>query len=147
MLVIRLQRIGKKHQPSYRVVAAEKRSKLGGPPVEDLGFYNPFTKKAVFKNERISHWLSVGAKPTPTVHNLLVKNGVVNAQKMKIFINKQEASTVTVPKAVEPPVEKPKESTVEMPVESPVEVPNESLVEPTTETESPAETETPAETI
>ena len=145
MLVIRLQRIGKKHQPSYRVVAAEKRSKLGGPPVEDLGFYNPFTKKAVFKNERISHWLSVGAKPTPTVHNLLVKNSVVNAPKMKISINKQEVSAATAPKAVAPPVETPKESTVEMPVESSVEVLNESLagtpVEPIVETESLAETE------
>ncbi len=119
MLVIRLQRIGKKHQPSYRVVAAEKRSKLGGPPVEDLGFYNPFTKKAVFKNERISHWLSVGAKPTPTVHNLLVKSGVVNAPKMKISINKQEASAVTVPKAVEAPVETPLEPQAE--IETPAE--------------------------
>lgn len=142
MLVIRLQRIGKKHQPSYRVVAAEKRSKLGGPPVEDLGFYNPFTKKAVFKNERISHWLSVGAKPTPTVHNLLVKNAVVNAPKMKISINKPEASAVTAPKAVEPSVEMSKESSVEMPVESPVEVLNESSVE--TPVEPPTETESPA---
>ena len=39
MLAIKLQKIGKKHQPSFRLVIAEKRSKLGGPPVEDLGFY------------------------------------------------------------------------------------------------------------
>lgn len=145
MLVIRLQRIGKKHQPSYRVVVAERRSKLGGPPVEDLGSYNPFTKKAVFKNERILHWLGVGAKPAPTVHNLLVKNKIVVGPKMKIQINKPEAGAAAAPKAVEPSVETPKESSVEIPVESPVEVPNESPVEapiePVAQTETPAETE------
>ena len=135
MLVIRLQRIGKKHQPSYRVVAAEKRSKLGGPPVEDLGSYNPFTKKAAFKNERILHWLSVGAKPTPTVHNLLVKNTVINSPKMKISINKPEAGGVTIPKAVESPVEVSNEFSVETSNKSSLEVP----VESAPETESVAE--------
>ncbi len=145
MLVIRLQRIGKKHQPSYRVVAAEKRSKLGGPPVEDLGSYNPFTKKAAFKNERISHWLSVGAKPTPTVHNLLVKNTVINAPKMKISINKPEPGAVVAPKAVGPSVEAPKESSVEMPVESPVEAQSESSVETPAESSVEASIEPVAE--
>ncbi len=45
MLMLKLKRIGKKHQPSFRIVVAEGRSKLGGPPVEDLGSYNAFTKK------------------------------------------------------------------------------------------------------
>ncbi len=49
MLAIKLQRGGKKHQPSYRLVVAEKRSKMAAPPVEDLGTYNPFTKKAVLQ--------------------------------------------------------------------------------------------------
>ena len=41
MLAIKLKRIGKKHQPSYRIVVAEKRSKLNGRYVEDLGWLNP----------------------------------------------------------------------------------------------------------
>ncbi|MBI4085631.1 MAG: 30S ribosomal protein S16 [Candidatus Liptonbacteria bacterium] len=137
MLVIRLQRIGKKHQPSYRVVASEKRSKLGGPPVEDLGHYNPSTKKAVFKNERISHWLGVGAKPTPTVHNLLVKNGVLNSPKMKIHINKPE------PGAAAEVVSKPVEISAEATNESQVEAVNESIAEMPSEssTETPAQAE------
>ncbi|HUX35922.1 MAG TPA: 30S ribosomal protein S16 [Candidatus Paceibacterota bacterium] len=90
MLVIRLNRIGKKHQPSYRLVVSERRSKLGGPPAEDLGFYNPFTKATGFKQERVRYWLGVGAKPTVTVHNLLVKQGVLGGEKIKLSIKKAE---------------------------------------------------------
>ena len=89
MLVIRFQRIGKKHQPSYRIAVAERRSKLGAPPVEDLGSYDPFAKKAALKGERIRHWLKMGAKPSPTVHNLLVKEGVAIGPKMKVYIKRQ----------------------------------------------------------
>ena len=84
MTVLRLQRIGRKAQPSYRLVVANGRSKLNGPPIEDLGSYNVFTKKHGFKAERVKHWLSLGAKATVTVHNLLVKNGVINEKKIPI---------------------------------------------------------------
>ena len=86
MLVIRLRRIGKKHQPSYRVVVSERRSKLGGPPVEDLGFYNPSTKSFSAKKDRVEYWLSHGAHATPTVHNLLVTHKVLVAPKIKLRI-------------------------------------------------------------
>ena len=81
---MRFQRVGKKHQPGYRLVVAEKRSKLGAPPVEDLGSYDPVTKKATFNKERISHWIQKGADPSVTVHNLLVKEGILNAPKIKM---------------------------------------------------------------
>jgi len=84
MLALKLQRIGRRHQPSYRVVVAEKRSKLGGPPVEDLGSYSTQTKQVVLKKERILHWLSKGAKPTVTIHNLLVREGVVTTPKIAL---------------------------------------------------------------
>ncbi|MDO8537052.1 MAG: 30S ribosomal protein S16 [bacterium] len=88
MLAIKLQRIGKKHQPSYRVVVAEKRSKLNGPPVEDLGSYNPATKQLNVAKERVEHWLKVSATPTTTVHNLLVKNGIVSGKKIAVKMKK-----------------------------------------------------------
>ncbi len=94
MLTIRLQRIGKKHQPSFRVVVAERRSKLGGPPVEDLGSYEPRTKKVTVEKERVLHWLKTGVKASPTVHNLLVKGGVVSGPKITIKIRKQAAAEV-----------------------------------------------------
>jgi small subunit ribosomal protein S16 len=91
MLAIKLQRIGKKHQPGYRLVVAEKRSKLKAPPAEDLGSWNPFTKKANLKSDRVFHWIKVGARPTATVHNLLVKEGILNAPKVKIKVKAKAA--------------------------------------------------------
>src|SRR6266700_3477815 len=88
MLAIKLQRIGKKHQPSYRFVVAEKRSKMAAPPVEDLGSYNPFTKVASLKKDRISHWMKMGAQPTTSVHNLLVTAGAVTGKKLAVKMKK-----------------------------------------------------------
>ena len=89
MLAIKLQRIGKKHQPSYRLVVAEKRSKMAAPPVEDLGAYNPFTKLATFNKERLSHWVKMGAQPTVTAHNLLVGQGILAVKKMAVKMRKK----------------------------------------------------------
>ena len=75
MLAIKLQRIGKKHQPSYRLVVAESRSKMAAPPVEDIGSYNPFTKAVTLKKERALHWMKMGAQPTVTAHNHFGKTG------------------------------------------------------------------------
>ena len=88
MLAIKLQRIGKKHQPSYRLVVAPARSKMAGPPVEDLGSYHPKTKAAAFKKERVFYWLGVGAQPTVSVHNLLVAQGVISAPKLAVKMPK-----------------------------------------------------------
>ncbi|PIR89541.1 MAG: 30S ribosomal protein S16 [Candidatus Harrisonbacteria bacterium CG10_big_fil_rev_8_21_14_0_10_40_38] len=95
MLAIKLKRIGKKHQPSYRVVVTEKRSKLKGRYVEDLGWYNPMQEKDNLKieGERVNYWMGNGAKPTDTVHNLLVRAGVLNSPKIpvhKIVVKKAE---------------------------------------------------------
>lgn len=121
MLVIRLQRIGKKHQPSFRIVVSERRSKLGGPPVEDLGAYNPQTKAMAVDKEKVAHWIKVGAKATPTVHNLLVKAGAIVGPKVAIKIKKPKAvaeASAAPAVSTEPAVtvaaveeEKPKEET------------------------------------
>lgn len=92
MLKIKLQRVGKKHQPSFRLVVAERRSKLDGPPVEYLGSYSVSAKKADFDKDRISHWLKVGARPTVTVHNLLIKEGIISGSKFPVKIKKARAS-------------------------------------------------------
>ena len=89
MLAIKLQRIGKKHQPSYRLVVAPKRSKMAGPPVEDLGSYNTFTKRSRVNKERVAYWLRVGAQPTVTVHNFLVKEGVLASAKLPVKMKKK----------------------------------------------------------
>jgi small subunit ribosomal protein S16 len=94
MLAIKLQRIGKKHQPSYRLVVAVKKSKMIAPPVEDLGSYSSFTKTANFKKDRISYWIGVGAQPTLTVHNLLVTQGILSSKKLPVKMKKAVVSPV-----------------------------------------------------
>ncbi len=91
MLAIKLQRVGKKHQPSYRFVVAERRSKMAAPPVEDLGSYNPATKTATVSKDRVAHWIKMGAQPTVTVHNLFVKEGIVSAAKRPVKMKKKTA--------------------------------------------------------
>ena len=111
MLAIKLQRVGKKHQPSYRVVVAEKKSKMGAPPVEDLGSYSTQTKKAQLKTERVQHWISVGAQPTATIHNLLVNEGLLKRAKLQMkFKVPEKAPVAEVPAAVSAPAEKPAET-------------------------------------
>ncbi len=77
MLRIRLSRTGKKRQPSYRVVVAEKDAKRDGRVVERIGHYNPLTNPAEFRIDeaRALHWLSVGAQPSDAVRVLLNKQG------------------------------------------------------------------------
>ncbi len=92
MLAIKLQRIGKKHQPSYRLVVAERRSKMAAPPVEDLGSYNPATKTVAVAKDRVVYWIKSGAQPTITVHNLFVKEGIVAAPKRPVKMKKKKAA-------------------------------------------------------
>ncbi len=102
MLVIRFFRQGKKNQPSFKIVVTDKRkSSTGGRFVEDVGFYNPITKEKNLKAERIKYWISVGAKPLETVHNLLVSGKIIEGKKIKIYrrLKKKEE----VPKAPEAP--------------------------------------------
>lgn len=80
MLRIRLSRTGKKRQPSYRVVVAEKEAKRDGRVVERIGYYNPRTEPAEFQIQeaRALHWLSVGAQPSDAVRILLQKQGTLD---------------------------------------------------------------------
>ena len=72
-------------------MVAEKRSKLTGESIEDLGSYNTFTKKATFKKDRINYWLGVGAVATPSIHNLLIREKVLEGKKVPIHIKTKKA--------------------------------------------------------
>lgn len=85
MLSIRFLRVGKKHQPFFRIVATDKKNPpRGGRFLEILGFVNPFTKEKQLKRERIEYWLKVGAKPSDTVHNLLIREGLIKGAKKDV---------------------------------------------------------------
>ncbi len=73
MLMIRLARFGARKQPYYRVVVIEKERARNGRPVEVVGTYNPRTNPATvdFKRERVTYWMSKGAKCSERVTKLL----------------------------------------------------------------------------
>ena len=70
---LRLMRMGKKKQPTYRVVAADSRSPRDGRFIEIIGTYEPRAEPSVVKLDqaKVQKWLSQGAKPTETVAKLI----------------------------------------------------------------------------
>jgi len=74
---IRLFKVGRKHQGSFRIVAQDTKTKRGGRFLEILGSFNPsgLGKKIILKGERLNFWLSKGAKPTEAVAKILKSNG------------------------------------------------------------------------
>lgn len=114
MLMIKFSRKGKKNQPFFRIIILEKSKDPWGDFLEDLGFFNPLTKKVSLKVDRIKHWISKGAQPTGSVHNLLVKEGVIKADKVKVTkIHKKKTKKTPKPKQEkkEPEIKKEKEET------------------------------------
>jgi small subunit ribosomal protein S16 len=75
---LRLMRVGKKKQPTYRIVAADSRSPRDGRFIEIVGTYAPRSEPSEInvKNERALEWLAKGAQPTETVRKLLEISGV-----------------------------------------------------------------------
>ncbi|MBU0660902.1 30S ribosomal protein S16 [Patescibacteria group bacterium] len=85
MLRIRLQRLGKKKSPTYRVIISEQSRDPHARALEILGSYNPVGDKSLqLKEDRVKHWLAVGAQPSETVANLLINAGLIeDTQKKK----------------------------------------------------------------
>ena len=104
MLVIRLNRFGKRNQAQFRVVLQEKTKAPGHRHVEMLGSHNPHSKVTILKKDRILYWIGQGAQPSDRVHNMLVKEGVIEgkviAKRMPRPVKKEEA-----PKTEEKPAE------------------------------------------
>ncbi|HON77757.1 MAG TPA: 30S ribosomal protein S16 [Spirochaetota bacterium] len=75
---IRLQRVGKKKMPYYKVVAVDSRKRRDGSFIENLGQYQPVADGEQFKvdEERVISWLKNGAQPTETIEQLLKKSGI-----------------------------------------------------------------------
>ena len=78
MLKLRLKRIGRKRSPAYRLVVMENTSRRDGRPVEEVGYYDPISKKSHFEIEKIQKWLNYGAKPTEVVSSLLKKAEIIS---------------------------------------------------------------------
>lgn len=89
MLRIRLQRVGRRHEPVFRVVLTESQnSTKSGRVKEILGSYDPRFNKSTVDGERVKYWISVGAQPTDTMHNLLITNKVISGKKVNVLPRK-----------------------------------------------------------
>ncbi len=91
MLKIRLQRVGRKHEPTFRLVLTDsKNSPKSGRTLETLGAYDSRRgDKAEFKNDRIKYWITQGAQLSGTIHNLLVDRKVIEGKKVNVLPKKK----------------------------------------------------------
>lgn len=146
MLKMRLQRVGRKHEPSFRLVLTDStNSTKSGRFKEILGAYDPRKSVDFLKTDRIKELLSKGISPTDTVHNLLIKHNIIDAKKKNVLPKK----TYTPPAVEETPAQAPEAPAVEeTPVSEIASEPVSESVEPvetSTEHEAPVVDETPTE--
>ena len=149
---LRLMRMGKKKQPTYRVVAADSRKARNGRFIEALGFYDPRRDPSVIEidNDKAVAWLRNGAQPTERVEKLLKISGAwTDFSGEQVDATPPAPSPVVAPVAEEAPVEEVAEEPVaeEAPVEEiaeePVaeEAPVEEIAEEPVAEEAPVEEE------
>jgi len=136
MLKIRLQRVGRKHDPSFRIVLTDsKNGPKSGKFLEVLGHYDP--KKDVRKvdGERVKELMATGAQLSDTVHNILISEKIIEGKKINVLPKKS-------PIVSEKKDEEKKEDVKE---ETPSESENEEKVEATEEVAEETKEETPTE--
>ena len=104
MINIRLQRRGRKNDPSFRVIVVDSKKKpKTGSYLEMVGSYDPRTNRVELKGESILAWMKNGAQVSGTVHNLLVSNKIIDAKKVNVLPKKtapkKEATVAATPVA------------------------------------------------
>ena len=87
--MMRLQRVGRKNDPSYRIVVTDKRESVAsGNNIDHIGSYNPKLGVIEIDAEKAKHWLSKGVQPSVTVHNMLVSKKIIDAKKKNALSRK-----------------------------------------------------------
>lgn len=105
--MVRLQRVGRKNDPAFRVVLTDsKNGPRSGKYLEILGSYDARKGKAQLEKDKIKHWLSVGAKASDTLHNILVSHKVISSKKVNVLPKMKK-------------VDAPKEASSEVKAEAP----------------------------
>lgn len=142
MLAIRLARIGRKKQPSYRIIVSEKRYKRNGRYIDKIGFYNPLTTEATVSvdRERFDYWVKMGAQPTPVIQRLVLGIKGTKKRASKKAVEENDVSPKVAPTATEATPEVAASETV-----ATNDGEATSAEEAQVETEEETETETPVE--
>jgi small subunit ribosomal protein S16 len=102
MLMIRFQRIGRKNDAAFRMAVLEKTAgPKAGKYVDLVGTYNPKTKQATYKADRIKDWMGKGAQVSPSLKNLLIKEGVLEGEKSAVISKKNLEKNIAKKRAEE----------------------------------------------
>lgn len=79
-----MSRVGRSHRPFFRINAVDQRAPRDGRVIEQLGWYDPIAKDPArqlsLNEERVKHWLKVGAQPSDTINDILAKKGLIDAE-------------------------------------------------------------------
>ena len=135
MLVIRLRRIGRKHDPHYRVVVTEHTAPVQGKFIAELGHYHPKSKEVVIREAELMEWIGKGATPSNSVARICDKAGIKHDRMMVKQVQgqpkkkAQELAQAKAEKAAAPAPAEPVEA------DAPEEAPADDVAEAT----SPAE--------
>ena len=99
MLAIRLKRVGRTNDPSFRIIVQDHRRspKRTRGLAEYVGSYNARQGKPQIDAERVLYWISQGAQPSATVHNLLVDAKIIKEKKVNAM-NKKSKPVKETPK-------------------------------------------------
>lgn len=161
MLMIRLQRTGRKNDPSFRMVVLEKTSgPKAGNYVDLVGTYNPKTKLFQADGEKIKGWVAKGAQLSPSLSNLLIDKKIIEGTKVQVISEKnlgknikkaaEEAAAAAAtaaaaaPAPETPAAEATSEEVVEAAIAEAEPAPEEAAPEAPVEEAAPAEAEAPA---
>ncbi len=104
MLAIRLKRVGRKNDPSFRIIVQDHRRspKKTRGLVEFVGSYDARKGNPQVNAERIRHWISMGAQPSATVHNILIDTKVIEGKKVNAMNSKTKPVKAPPPEAAKP---------------------------------------------
>ncbi len=144
MLAIRLQRTGRKHEPTFRVVLTDsKNGPKSGKYLKNLGWYDTRLKNKPeqLKIEEIKQWMSKGAKLSLTLHNFLVSHKIIEGEKLNALPKKSPIKKEDKKDGVKSAT---KEATLKV-VETPVKETTAPAIEASAPIE-PVAPETPIET-
>ena len=108
MLMMRLQRVGRKNDPSFRIVVTDKRTGVKSDRhIDRLGSYNPKLNHIQLDAEKAKEWLAKGVQPSDTMHNILVSQKVITGKKINVLPKKSPIiDEAAIKKAAEEAAEK-----------------------------------------
>lgn len=147
--MIRLQRIGRKNDPAFRMVVTEKTASVtAGNYVDLVGTYNPKTKAFTVAADRIQEWVKKGAQLSPSLNNLLVNKGVIEGTKLPVISKSNLEKNVAKRAAEEAAAKENEQKAAEKAAQAAAAAAAETAAaEPVAEEAAPAEAEAPVQEV